>query len=128
MRLHLSQIICNRCFLNKNQNKFWSKNFYNRYFVKYFTEIQFEKLWKAIQKIEGYKIGEIIEVYRISGVKILGSNKYQYCLHEGEWISEAECIRLAMERKVELEVCESKLGNKFLRTPPNSLFQENFWI
>lgn len=26
--------------------------------------------------------------------------------------------------KVELEVCLSKLSNKFLRTPPNSLFQE----
>jgi hypothetical protein len=25
---------------------------------------------------------------------------------------------------LELEICLSKLGNKFLRTPPNSLFQE----
>lgn len=29
----------------------------------------------------------------------------------------------ATKGKVELEICLSKLSNKFLRTPPNSLFQ-----
>jgi hypothetical protein len=92
--------------------------------IKKFTKIQFEKFWKTIQQMEGYKVGKIVEVYRISGVYILGKNRHQYCLNEGEWISESECIRLATKGKVELEVCLSKLGNKFLRTPPNSLFQE----
>jgi len=92
--------------------------------IKKFTKIQFEKFWKAIQQMEGYKVGEIIEVYAISGVQILGKNLYQYCLNEGEWITESECIRLAAKRKVELEVCISHLGNKFLRSPPNSLFQK----
>lgn len=92
--------------------------------IKKFTKNQFEKLWKAMQQMEGYKVGEIIEVYRISGVQILGKNSYQYCLNEGEWITESECIRLAAKRKVELEICISDLGNKFLRSPPNSLFQK----
>ena len=63
-------------------------------------------------------------MYRISGVQLLGKNRYHYCLNEGEWISESECIQLAEKRKVELEVCISKLRTKFLRTPPNSLFQK----
>lgn len=91
--------------------------------IKKFTKIQFEKFWKAIQQMEGYKPGKIVEVYRISGVRILERNSYQYCLNEGEWISELECISLAVKEKVELEVCHSRLGNKFLRTPPLSLFQ-----
>ncbi len=74
--------------------------------------------------MEGYKIGKIVEVFRISDVRILGKNRYQYCLNEVEWISESECISLAANGKVELEVCLSKLSNKFLRTPPHSLFQE----
>jgi hypothetical protein len=92
--------------------------------IKKFTSAQFEKLWKTIQQMEGYKAGEIVEIYRISGVQILGKNRYQYCLSEGEWISASECIDLAVKGKVELEVCLSKLNHKYLRTPPNSLFQE----
>lgn len=89
-----------------------------------FTKIQFKKLWEAIQQFEGYQVGKIAEVYRISGVHILGKNRYEYCLNEGEWISESECIQLAAKHKVELELCISKLDNTFLRTPPNSIFQK----
>lgn len=92
--------------------------------IKEFTEIQFEKFWKAIQQMEGYKAGKIVEVYCVSGVQRLGKHRYQYCLAEGEWISESECIRLAEKGEVELEICLSKSGSQFLRTPPNSLFQE----
>jgi hypothetical protein len=92
--------------------------------IKKFTNTQFEKLWKTIQLMEGYKVGKITEVYRISGVQIVGKNRYQYCFNEGEWISASECIDLAIKGKVELETCLSKLSNKFLRTPPNSLFQK----
>ena len=91
--------------------------------IKKFTDTQFENLWKTIQQMEGYKVGEIIEIYRISGVQMLEKNRHQYCLSEGEWISELECINLASKGKVELEICLSKLSNTFLRTPPNSYFQ-----
>lgn len=92
--------------------------------IKKFTDIQFEKFWKTIQKMEGYIVGNITEVYCISSVKVLGKNNYQYCLSYGEWITESECIDLAAKGKVELEICISKLSNKYLRTPPNSLFQK----
>lgn len=92
--------------------------------IKKFTNIQFETLWKAIQHMEGYKAGKIIEVYRISGVHRLGKNRYEYCLREDEWISESDCIDLALKGRAELEICLSKLSNTFLRTPPNSLFQK----
>jgi hypothetical protein len=92
--------------------------------IRKFTDIQFEKFWKTIQQMEGYKVGNITEVYCISSVKVLGKNNYQYCLSYGEWITESECIDLAAKGKVELEICISKLSNKYLRTPPNSLFQK----
>jgi hypothetical protein len=92
--------------------------------IRKFTKTQFEKFWQAIQQMEGYKAGEIVEVYRISGVQVLGKNRYRYCLNEGEWISESECFRLAEKGKVELEICISKLNNKFLRTSPSSFFQQ----
>lgn len=47
----------------------------------------------------------------------------QNCLSDGEWITDPECINLAEQGKVELEVCISHLGNKFLRSPPGSYFQ-----
>ena len=92
--------------------------------LKNFTPTQFKKVWEAIEHFEKYTVGTIVEVYPISGVAIIGKNRYQYCLNEGEWISELECIQLAEKKKVELEVCISKLKTKFLRTPPDSLFQK----
>src|SRR3990167_10963554 len=92
--------------------------------IKDFTPTQFKAVYEAIEHFEKYMIGKIVEVYPISGVQIIGKNRYQYCLDEGEWISESECIQLAEKRKVELEICISKLDNQFLRTPPNSVFQK----
>lgn len=115
---------------NENPTKKYEKmirektRIYDNRLIKTFTTVQFKKLWEAIQHFEGYKVGKIIEVYRISGVQILGKNRYQYCLNEGEWISESECIQLAEKKKVELKVCISKLKTKFLRTPADSLFQK----
>lgn len=84
---------------------------------------QFEKLWKAIQQMEGYKAGKIVEVFRITGVQIIDKHTHKFCLNESDWISQSQCISLAGQGKVELEVCVSDLGNKFLRSPANSIFQ-----
>lgn len=92
--------------------------------INKFTKVQFTKFWKAIQQMEGYKQGEVVEVFQISGVFINEKNRHEYCLNEGKWISSAECIRLAEKGKVELEVCLSRLGIKFLRSPPHSHFQK----
>lgn len=92
--------------------------------IKKFTKDQFKKLWETIEHFEGYKVGKIVEVYRIAGVEELDKNLYQYYLESGDILTEEKCIQLAKKRKVELEVCLSDLGNAFLRTPPNSLFQK----
>src|SRR3990167_4121379 len=77
--------------------------------IKNFTPTQFKAVYEAIEHFEKY---------------VIGKNHYQYCLDEGECISESECIQLAEKKKVELEICISKLDNQFLRTPPNSVFQK----
>jgi len=97
---------------------------YDNTLIKNFTKLQFEKFWKAFQQMEGYKVGKIVEVYRITNVKELDKNLYQYYLESGDTLTEKRCIQLAKQKKVELEVCLSDLGNTFLRTPPNSFFQK----
>ena len=92
--------------------------------IKDFTKMQFEKLWKAIQHFEDYKVGEIVEVHRITDVEKIDKNKYQFCREDGHWMSEKECIRYAERAQVELEVCISDLGTEFLRACPKSLFQK----
>lgn len=41
------------------------------------------------------------------------------------WLSKDQCIELAKEGKVDLEVCISCLGNAYLRTSPIGSFQDN---
>lgn len=91
--------------------------------INNFTSLQFEHLWQGIQKFEGYKVGDIIEVFRITGVKAIDKHTYQFCLNGGDWVSELECIVLAKSRSVELEVCISHYGNTYLRSYPKSTFQ-----
>ena len=43
--------------------------------IKDFTPLQFKKLWEAIQHFEGYKIGKIIQVYRITRVRKISKNQ-----------------------------------------------------
>ncbi len=97
---------------------------YDDTLIKNFTETQFDELWKAIEQMEGYKVGDIIEVFQITGVTKIDKNVYQYCLRDGNWVSETECINLAKRGMVELEVCVSHLGNTFLKVPTHSSFQE----
>ncbi len=92
--------------------------------IKKFTDSQFKKLWKAIEKFEDYKVGNVIEVFRISDVQKIGKNEYRFCRENGNWISEDECIEYAKNAQVELEVCISDLGTEFLRACPDSLFQK----
>lgn len=92
--------------------------------IKNFTNAQFKALWQAIQHFEGFKEGKIIEVYRIDDVQKIGENMYRFCREDGNWMSEKECIRYEKQGKLELEVCISDLGTKFLRSCPKSKFQK----
>jgi hypothetical protein len=92
--------------------------------IKDFTPEEFEKLWKGIEKIEGSKEGNVVEVYRIT--KVHQNKKGSICsyyLNSDEWVSKKECIDLAKQGKVELEVCRSRLGDSYLRAIPDNLFQ-----
>jgi len=93
--------------------------------IKDFTSLQFKKLWGAIQHFEGYKVGKIIQVYRITRVRKISKNQYQFFREDGVWMSEAKCIQYAKQKRVELEVCVSDTGVEFLRSYPNSLFQKS---
>src|SRR3989338_671228 len=92
--------------------------------LKDFTQAQFKKLWMAIQKKEGYKVGIITEVFRVTRVDPIQKDLYQFYLENNKPISEKKCIEMAKAHKLELEVCTSDLDNVFLRTPPKSLFQK----
>lgn len=97
---------------------------YDDRLIKNFTPIQFKKLWEAIQQFEGHKAGKITEIFRVTSVETMRKNLYQFYLDEQNWISESKCISMAKKGELELEVCSSDLGNTFLRSPPNSLFQK----
>lgn len=47
---------------------------------------------------------------------------YSYCIGDG-WISKEQCLKLAKNGLVDLEICISTLGNTYLRVPASSLFQ-----
>lgn len=92
--------------------------------IKDFTANEFEKLWKGIEIIESYKEGNIVEVYKVTKVRIKKLGVFgSFCIGEN-WISKEACIELAEKNMVDLEVCTSPLGNLYLRTPHNSCFQE----
>ena len=95
--------------------------------IKNFTSEQFRCLWQAIEKFEGWKEGDITEVYKISCVH---RNKkgivFEYCVDTIGWITKEECICLAKKKKIDAEICVSSLGKNYLRTSGFSSFQDKF--
>lgn len=53
-----------------------------------------------------------------------GNKINAYYIEPKEWLTKSECIDLAKQGKVELEVGIGKSKTSYLRTPPNSLFQK----
>src|SRR3990167_8717616 len=53
---------------------------YDDTLIKDFTDTQFDKLWKAIQQMEGYKVGDIIEIFQITEITKIDKNVYQYII------------------------------------------------
>ena len=91
--------------------------------IKAFTSEQFEKLWRAIEQFEGFVIGKIEPVYKITAVRQEHGCVCDYYVDEQGWIVKEQCIALAKQSKVELEVCTSRLGHAYLRSAPRSDFQ-----
>lgn len=69
--------------------------------IKDFTPKEFEKLWKAIEQMEGYKKGKIIEVCPITRVRKDKKKHviYEYCIKDKSWISKEKCLAYLFEGK-----------------------------
>lgn len=94
--------------------------------VKDFTPEEFEKLWRAIEQMEGYKIGEITEIYPITKVQKDKNHAICECyIGMTEWISKDQCLKLAQQGKLDVVFCISHLGNTYLRARTDSSFQKN---
>jgi hypothetical protein len=83
--------------------------------VKDFTPGEFNKLWHAIEQMEGYKEGAIIEVFPIIEVYKNKHGIYGYHVKKKSWVSKSECINLTKKGKLDLVVCTSRLGVNYLR-------------
>lgn len=93
--------------------------------VKNFTTSEFEKLWRAIEQMEGYKEGTIVEVFEITEVHKDNSAIYDYKVHKKGWLSKSECISLAKQGKLDMVICTSRLGHTYLRTRTGSSINSN---
>lgn len=91
-----------------------------------FTEIEFEKLWKGIETIEGYKEGEIIQIYKVTRVTQESTkNICKFYIDDKGWLTKEQCIALAKNSQIELEVCISCLGHSYLKSASHSTFQKS---
>lgn len=92
--------------------------------IKDFTPNEFKKLWQAIEQMEGYKEGIIVEVFEITQVH---KNKNGLCGYNvgGKWITKVECINLAKQGKLDVIICISQLGHEYIRARAGSSINEN---
>ena len=95
--------------------------------VKDLSEKELTDLVKAIERMEGYKPGKIIEApapnqkKKITAVR---KNKkgtiISYCIDGIGWVSKVEGIRLARKGQIDAVVAKSRSGSLFLRTRPGT--------
>jgi hypothetical protein len=89
--------------------------------VKDFSLEEFDNLWHAIEQMEGYKKGKIVEVFPI--IEIHKDNKgiYGYHVKKNGWVTKQECMALVKKGKLDLVVCTSRLGHDYLRARAGSI-------
>jgi hypothetical protein len=85
-----------------------------------FTSEEFDKLWTAIEKIEGYTEGTIIEVFQIIQVHKDKQGMCEFNVKARGWLSKEECLRLAKVGRLDLIICISAMGHSYLRARPHS--------
>ncbi|OGT49013.1 MAG: hypothetical protein A3E82_08725 [Gammaproteobacteria bacterium RIFCSPHIGHO2_12_FULL_38_11] len=88
--------------------------------VSNFTSSEFDKLWRAIEQMEGYKKGTIIEVFPIIEVHKDKNGISDYHAKKKGWISKPECMALVKQGKLDLVICTSRLGHDYLRARAGS--------
>jgi len=83
--------------------------------VKDFTPDEFDKLWHAIERMEGYKEGSIVEVFPVIQVHKDEAGIHNLNVKTKGWASKKECIALTKQGKLDLIVCRSSQGHGYLR-------------
>lgn len=97
--------------------------------IKDLTDEQFLLLCQAIQRVEGFKVGEIIE--EISKKKILDVKKnkqnliIQYLIEGYGWLRKAEAINLVEKDIVDAVIVKRQSGYIFLRSRPDTTKTNN---
>jgi hypothetical protein len=93
--------------------------------VANFTPKEFDMLWHAIEQMEGYKAGAITEVFPIFEVYKNKQGIYKLHAKGRGWFSQQECIALVHKGELDLVVCTSHLGHKYVRARLNSIVNGN---
>lgn len=85
-----------------------------------FTPDEFDKLWRAVEQIEGYKEGTIIEVFQIIQVHQDKQSMCEFNIRTKGWVSKQECIDLAKLGQLDIVICISAMGHSYLRARAHS--------
>lgn len=83
--------------------------------VKDFTSDQFNRLWHAIEKMEGYQEGDIIEIFPVIQVHKDSFGIYEYNIKTKGWISKPACLASTKKGELDLLICISNQGHEYLR-------------
>src|SRR3989338_4941005 len=93
--------------------------------VKNFTPDEFDKLWRAIEQMESYKEGAIIEVFPVIQVHKNKNGINELNIQQKGWTPKSECIQLAKQGVLDLAICTSHEGHEYLRARKESLVNNN---
>lgn len=88
--------------------------------VNDFTPEEFDKLWRAIEKIEGSKEGDVIEVFPVIQVHKDSFGIYEYNIKAKGWISKPACLISTKQGELDLHICVSDQGREYLRARKGS--------
>lgn len=97
--------------------------------LKNLSESQFLLLCLAVQRVEGFQVGEIIEEAPKKKILDVKKNKenliVQYLIEGYGWLSKAEAMNLAKKDIVDAVVVKNQNGYVFLRSRPDKFKTNN---
>ena len=98
--------------------------------IKDYSKEEFGKLWSAIERMDGWKEGKIMEIPQSKEILKVRKNQKgtisSYYVEGMGWISKKKGILLAKKGKINAVVVKSKSGSLFLRTRPDLILDNNF--
>jgi hypothetical protein len=92
--------------------------------IRDFSLDEFARLWKAIEKMEGWKEGTIVEQMQVVGVRFRGKKKVigWYNIESFGWVSKAQGVALAKKGCVDAVIVDGT----YLRARPDHDLSNNF--